>query len=93
MNTNVGVQSETLVQPARAKFDKIVQQYFNQCAPLRPLLGAITLTKVESAPKERKQRQPKHKEQVDSNNFAQLKLFADNLIAGSIPNCEAQEAY
>lgn len=65
MNTEVGSQeSETLTEAARAKFDGVVHPYFNQCTPLRPLLGTITLHKLEAAPKERKQRQPRQKDQV-----------------------------
>lgn len=64
MNTEAGVQSETLADPARVKLNELIHPYFNQCAPLRPLLGAIPFNKVEAAPKERRQRQPKQKDQV-----------------------------
>ena len=40
----------------------MVQPYWNMCVPLRPMLGAITLTKAETIPREKKQRQPKTKD-------------------------------
>lgn len=59
MNVNEGSQAESLSDATKIKLDQMVQIYFNQCAPLKPLLGAITLSKVEAVPKERRQRQPR----------------------------------
>lgn len=59
MNVNEGSQAESLSDTTKIKLDQMVQIYFNQCAPLKPLLGAITLSKVEAVPKERRQRQPR----------------------------------
>ena len=42
----------------------MLSENFNQCIPLRPLVGAFVLTKAETIPKERRQRQPKEKEKV-----------------------------
>jgi len=64
LNVDEGSQSESLTNTTKAKMDARVSEYFNRCSPLRPLLGAIQLTKVEAVQKERKQWQPKEKQQV-----------------------------
>ena len=64
LNVDEGSQSESLTNTTKAKLDARVSEYFNHCPPLRPLLGAIQLTKVEAVQKERKQWQPKEKQQV-----------------------------
>lgn len=57
-NADEGSQSESLTDSTKIKLDEMVQPHFNQCVPLRPLLGAIILTKTEIV-KEKRQRQPK----------------------------------
>lgn len=59
MNVEEGSQSESLTDGTKVILDQMIQRYFNHCVPLRPLLGAIPLSKVEAAPKERRQRQPR----------------------------------
>lgn len=64
MNVDEGSQSESLSDATKVKFDQMVQPHFNQCVPLKPLLGAITLTKIEVVAKEKRQRQPRTQEKV-----------------------------
>lgn len=64
MNNEESSQSESLSSETKRKLDNMVLPYFNQCAALKPLFGSIALTKIEAAPKERRQRQPQQKEIV-----------------------------
>lgn len=59
MNVDEGSQAEMLSESTKIRLNQIVQPCFNQCVPLKPLLGAIVLTKVEAVPKEKRQRQPR----------------------------------
>lgn len=64
MNVDEGSQSESLSDATKVRLDQMVQPHFNQCVPLKPLLGAITLTKIEVVAKEKRQRQPRTQEKV-----------------------------
>lgn len=59
MNVEEGSQSESLTDVTKKKLDLMVQPYFNPCVPLKPLLGALVMTKVEAVPKEKRARQPR----------------------------------
>lgn len=66
MNVEECSQSKSLNETTKVKLDKMVQPHFNHCVPLKPLLGAITFSKVEAVPKEPRQRQPRTQEKVQS---------------------------
>jgi hypothetical protein len=65
LNVEEGSQSESLTENSKDKLDQMTQaDYFNFCVPLRPILGAFSIEKREIIAKERRQRQPRTKEQV-----------------------------
>lgn len=67
MNVDEGSQCESLTPGTKAKLGENLNPHFNQCIPLRPLVGAIVLTKAEVVQKERRQRQPREKDKVPIN--------------------------
>ena len=65
MNVEEGSQSESLTENSKDKLDQMTQaDYFNFCVPLRPILGAFSIEKREIVVKEKRQRQPRNREQV-----------------------------
>lgn len=75
LNPEDGSSTESLTPSNKQKLNEMVQPYWNMCVPLRPMLGAITLTKAETIPREKKQRQPKTKDaQVASQQSRPLRI-------------------
>ena len=93
MNVEEGSQSESLTDGTKIKLDETVHVYFNQCVPLKPFLGAIALTKVEDAPKERRQRQPRTQEKVINYKIPHFwRILDDFLCLGCRSTAAAKKA-
>jgi len=75
LNAEEGNTPDRLTQANKQKLNEIVQPYWNMCVPLCPMLGAIALTKAETIPRERKQRQPRMKDaQVASHQQRPMRI-------------------
>lgn len=75
LNVEEGSQSESLTENSKDKLDQMTQaDYFNFCVPLRPILGAFSIEKREIVVKEKRQRQPRNREQLVVQRVQHKKL-------------------